>query len=220
MTEWIPVALARDIEPGSATGTSIGGAAVALWRGADGSVHAWADRCPHRGMRLSLGFVRGERLVCLYHGWQFDQVGACRHIPAHPDLAPPAAVRTVRYRVREESAMVWVALPGDDEGPFSADRRAEGESVPACSVFVEADRHRVLDEMISCTGGGEVAGTTVRVVVGGTPVLVGTQAMGDEVTALHVVAQAGADTAAVTSVVRWAHELRDRVHATTELVTA
>ena len=59
--------------------------------------HVWEDRCPHRGMRLSMGFVRSDRIACLYHGWQYGTDGHCLYIPAHPrdpgaaddrDLAP------------------------------------------------------------------------------------------------------------------------------------
>src|SRR5687768_14466234 len=68
---------------------------LVLWRDAAGTAHAWADRCPHRGTRLSLGRVlhteAGSRLECPYHGWQFAPEGVCRLIPALPDFAPPAS---------------------------------------------------------------------------------------------------------------------------------
>src|SRR5690606_30928091 len=37
---------------------------LALWRGADGQVHALEDRCPHRGAPLSQGVTMGDRLSC------------------------------------------------------------------------------------------------------------------------------------------------------------
>jgi len=37
---------------------------IAVWRSVSGVVNAWENRCPHRGMRLSHGFVRGESLAC------------------------------------------------------------------------------------------------------------------------------------------------------------
>ncbi|MGO7418409.1 Rieske 2Fe-2S domain-containing protein, partial [Rhizobium ruizarguesonis] len=40
---------------------------IALWSSASGRISASADRCPHRGMSLSHGFVRGETLSCIYH---------------------------------------------------------------------------------------------------------------------------------------------------------
>ena len=68
-------------------------AELAVWRSASGRIAAWRDRCPHRGMRLSHGFVRGESLNCIYHGWTYGADGACRRIPAHPEVVPPATIR-------------------------------------------------------------------------------------------------------------------------------
>ena len=117
---WHPVALSTDLPPGSVAGTRLSGQEVALWREADGSPHAWQDRCPHRGMRLSFGFVRGDRLACLYHGWQFDGAASCRHVPAHPDLAVPAGIRLPRYQARDHGPLLWV-------GP-----EAQAATPPAC----------------------------------------------------------------------------------------
>ena len=54
---WHPVALSADIEPGIANGTRILGREIVVWRDASGAAHVWDDRCRHRGMRPSFGFV-------------------------------------------------------------------------------------------------------------------------------------------------------------------
>jgi len=82
---------------------------MAVWRGHSGRVHAWDNRCPHRGMRLSFGFVRGDRLACLYHGWQFGEDAACRHIPAHPDLEPPQTICATAYGCAEFDGLIWAS---------------------------------------------------------------------------------------------------------------
>ncbi|MBE3640049.1 Rieske (2Fe-2S) protein [Mangrovicoccus algicola] len=107
-----PVALSRDLPPGGVKRVFARGRELALWRGASGQVAAWDNRCPHRGMRLSHGFVRGDRLACLYHGWQYGTDGTCAHIPAHPELCPPATIRATGCDAAEAGGVIWVAPEG------------------------------------------------------------------------------------------------------------
>lgn len=109
MPDWIPVALGDDIPLSTVIPFSYDGQDHALWRSASGKLAAVPDRCPHRGMRLSHGFVRGERLNCIYHGWAFDNEGQCRRIPAHPDLVPPQAIRVQVLSIVERGGVVWVS---------------------------------------------------------------------------------------------------------------
>lgn len=71
MTNWVPIALGKDVPAGTTRSAMLEDRALVIWRGADGEAHVWEDRCPHRGMRLSFGFVRENALNCLYHGWQY-----------------------------------------------------------------------------------------------------------------------------------------------------
>ncbi|MGO7733734.1 Rieske 2Fe-2S domain-containing protein, partial [Rhizobium johnstonii] len=70
---WTPVALSRDFPFGTVMPAWTSAGSIALWRSASVRISASADRCPHRGMRLSHGFVRGEALSCIYHGWIYGQ---------------------------------------------------------------------------------------------------------------------------------------------------
>jgi nitrite reductase/ring-hydroxylating ferredoxin subunit len=114
---WTPVALARDLPRLGVVPLSVDGIDIALWRSASGRVAAWADRCPHRGMRLSHGFVRGEALSCIYHGWSYGSEGQCLRIPAHPDLTPPEAIRVPVFQAIESGGVVWVAPKTTDAMP-------------------------------------------------------------------------------------------------------
>lgn len=107
---WVAVARSEDLLNGMAMPGRVEGTDLALWRSAAGHVHAWGDRCPHRGMRLSHGFVRGETLACIYHGWQYDDAGACAAIPAHPDLVPPKTICATTYDCAENGGLIWVTL--------------------------------------------------------------------------------------------------------------
>lgn len=116
MTErlhWHPVA-AADAVADRPLAARLLGEDLVLWRDAAGAVHAWPDRCPHRGARLSLGRVAQDRLECPYHGWQFDAHGQCVRVPALPQFVPPATHRVQALQAREAHGLVWVRLAAGD----------------------------------------------------------------------------------------------------------
>ena len=119
---WTPVALSADLPAGTVMPAHIPAGTIALWRSESGRPAASANRCPHRGMSLSHGFVRGEALSCIYHGWSYARSGACIRIPAHPGLTPPETIRAKTYSVAEADGVIWVAT---DE-PTSEPPRLDG----------------------------------------------------------------------------------------------
>ncbi|GIZ53302.1 (2Fe-2S)-binding protein [Noviherbaspirillum aridicola] len=110
LNEWHPVAAGETLQAGAMQPVRLLEQDLIVWRSQDGSVHAWEDRCPHRGARLSLGRVAGDRVVCPYHGWQFDTAGQCRLQPAHPRDTPPKTACTRRFLAQEAYGLVWVCL--------------------------------------------------------------------------------------------------------------
>ncbi|WP_438753843.1 Rieske 2Fe-2S domain-containing protein [Pararhizobium sp. O133] len=106
---WTPVALSADLPAGTVMPARIPAGTIALWRSESGRPAATANRCPHRGMSLSHGFVRGESLSCIYHGWSYAQAGNCIRIPAHPGLTPPETIRTKTFAIEEVNGVIWVA---------------------------------------------------------------------------------------------------------------
>lgn len=141
-SSWIPVALSPDLPPGVAIPVSTTWGDLALWRSATGRLACWPDRCPHRGMRLSHGFVRGELLSCIYHGWRFDAAGQCRKIPAHPDLEPPAAIRVAHFPCVEAGGVIWIAR----EEPAAPPQVPEGlEPLRSLQIVAPVSRVRAED---------------------------------------------------------------------------
>jgi len=119
LNDWHPVVLSQDIQQGIVKPSRLLGEDLVLWRHND-QIFAWQDLCPHRGARLSLGWVEENALVCPYHGLAFDSAGQCIHIPAQPDLkaSTRACVRT--YQTQERYGLVWVSLgnPTQDIASF------------------------------------------------------------------------------------------------------
>jgi phenylpropionate dioxygenase-like ring-hydroxylating dioxygenase large terminal subunit len=108
--DWHPVAESRGLAPGTIHPFRLLGEEGIAWRSADGAVQAWDDRCPHRGSRLSLGRIEGDRVVCAYHGWQFDASGQCRLQPAQPRETPPRTACARRFHAAEAHGLLWVSL--------------------------------------------------------------------------------------------------------------
>ncbi|WP_176080663.1 Rieske 2Fe-2S domain-containing protein [Paraburkholderia tropica] len=87
---WYALCAAGALDKGAIHRTELHGEGLVVWRADDGRVNVWEDRCPHRGVRLSLGHHRGDTLQCQYHGWRFASgEGACRAVPAHPHASAP-----------------------------------------------------------------------------------------------------------------------------------
>ncbi|MFB2564841.1 Rieske 2Fe-2S domain-containing protein [Rhizobium sp. IMFF44] len=131
---WAPVALSSDLPPGTVIPAWTSAGPIALWRSQSGRATASSDRCPHRGMRLSHGFVRGEALSCIYHGWSYSLSGGCIRIPAHPDLLPPETIRVAVQQIEETGGILWAAVGQPATQPPQFD-----ELVPLRSLSVEAD---------------------------------------------------------------------------------
>jgi phenylpropionate dioxygenase-like ring-hydroxylating dioxygenase large terminal subunit len=111
---WHPVALSTDLAD-NPVAVQLLNENVVLWRDAQGRAHAWADKCPHRGAKLSLGRVEVDAqgvssLECAYHGWQFDGTGHCTLVPALPSFAPPPAHCAKTFTAHEAYGLVWVQL--------------------------------------------------------------------------------------------------------------
>ncbi len=121
-TQMTALGLSAHIPPGDVHPAVLNGAELALWRDHDCHVHLWEDRCPHRGMRLSFGFVRANRLTCLYHGWEFGGDSGCKRIPAHPDLDPPATLCATRFPVAERFGMIVLNGSPDQDATWHAVR--------------------------------------------------------------------------------------------------
>ena len=100
----------------------------------DGNVVCLEDRCPHRNVPLSDGFVEKEHIRCGYHGWTFDAQGVVTKIPGCTCKEEKIAIKM--HRIRVEEGIIWVCLEGERAfyNPFQSadfDRSVHFKSVKA-----------------------------------------------------------------------------------------
>ncbi len=66
----------------------------------DEGIACLGARCPHMGASLANGKVRDGRLVCPFHGWEYDGSGRCQRIPAQDTIPEFAQVPACSLRER------------------------------------------------------------------------------------------------------------------------
>jgi len=205
LSQWVPIALSNMIETGTSAGVVAKGAEIVVWRDTSGVAHAWEDRCPHRGMKMSFGFVRGDHITCLYHGWEYDQSGTCQYIPAHPEVEVPKSICVARYGVAEAGGLIWAQLPlGSDESSFAGLPAMEGVK----SVYIDASDTTVLAVLRKQ---GCVDGAVANVVIldrDGATMTIGIQPISSAQCALHITVPEGCAGDVRESILDWGEELR------------
>ncbi|MBO01164.1 MAG: hypothetical protein CMG35_00715 [Candidatus Marinimicrobia bacterium] len=67
----IKIANLSEIPPGGSKLVFFEETPIALFN-INGSIHAWDNRCPHRGASLSDGYISEKTIQCKYHLWKFS----------------------------------------------------------------------------------------------------------------------------------------------------
>ena len=152
-SRWFPVCRSAETVARHVVHTALLGRELAIWRSDDESVNVWENRCPHRGVRLTVGTNLGNALKCRYHGWTFESgSGQCLERPAHPREKPPALVRARTFSCVEVLGYVWTRLLGDGDDDHGDDDRgpAIGPPRPALtlrSIHVRAPAAMVVESL-------------------------------------------------------------------------
>ncbi|HXV94126.1 MAG TPA: Rieske 2Fe-2S domain-containing protein [Pseudonocardia sp.] len=115
---WYPVTWSSKVT-GTPTAFTLCDERIVLVRDG-GTAYALHDRCPHRGVPLSMGDQQfAGTLSCAYHGWTFDLESGrlAAVITDGPDSPICGKVRVRTYPVEERLRLVWVYVPLADEEP-------------------------------------------------------------------------------------------------------
>jgi nitrite reductase (NADH) small subunit len=71
MVDFVRVATREEIPDGRAILVKANGREIALFN-SGGRFHAISNSCRHRGGPLAEGDIYGTRVVCPWHGWEYD----------------------------------------------------------------------------------------------------------------------------------------------------
>jgi phenylpropionate dioxygenase-like ring-hydroxylating dioxygenase large terminal subunit len=110
---WYPVEYDRAIKPGQVKEVVFWRKSIALFRDQAGQLTALENRCAHRQLKLSLGNVSDCRLICTYHGWQYNAQGEV--VDFSHDLfgrPKPPYITIATYPVQVRYGLIWI-FPGN-----------------------------------------------------------------------------------------------------------
>ncbi len=108
---WYVAAFAQDVTHALLPRTILN-LPVVLYRQEDGKAVAVGGRCPHRNYPLGQSCLRGDEIVCGYHGIAFGPDGQCTDIPSQDFV--PKSYRIPTYPLVEHGMWLWI-WPGDPD---------------------------------------------------------------------------------------------------------
>jgi phenylpropionate dioxygenase-like ring-hydroxylating dioxygenase large terminal subunit len=131
---WYPAMLSRQLRS-KPESIKLFGEDIVFFREKD-RVFAWQDRCPHRGIKLSIGKKEFPgTFSCRYHGWTFDLatgvlVAALTDGPKSP-LCGRTRVRT--FPAAERAGFVWI---------YRGDGTESSDAIPSVERDIPAEMLR------------------------------------------------------------------------------
>lgn len=145
-TFWQPIYVADELQPGWAKPIRIMGEDFTLYRGESGRPHLVGFRCAHRGTQLSLGWVEGDSIRCLYHGWKYEGSGQCVEQPGEGQNSFASKVKIPSYPTQEYLGLIFAYLGEGEPPPLPRYPDFESEGVlltrgrtRACNYFSDVE---------------------------------------------------------------------------------
>lgn len=99
---FVKVASSKDLTPGKMIGTKVGGKQIMI-ANVDGSFYAMADKCTHRGCRLSGGKLEEGKVHCQCHGSVFN-------VETGKVVKGPAKTPEPTFQVKVEKDQIMVNI--------------------------------------------------------------------------------------------------------------
>ncbi len=147
---WYVAAFSKDIGR-ELVGRTIVNTPVVIFRKEDGEVVALDGRCPHRHFPLAKSCLKGDTIVCGYHGMAFGPDGQCVDVPSQAHT--PRALRVPTYPVVEHGMWLWIWVGDKDKAdpallPSLVELGLEGEGLNPHTMFFHevACRYQLLND--------------------------------------------------------------------------
>ena len=102
MSGFIEIAKTCEIAPGEAKMVEVEGEKIAIFN-LEGDYYAIDNTCPHARGPLSEGEVKGEEVICPWHGSEFN-------IKTGEALRPPARRGVKSYKVQVEGSIIKIEV--------------------------------------------------------------------------------------------------------------
>lgn len=102
MANLIEGAKTNEIEPGKGKLIEVEGNEIALFN-CDGSYYAIDNTCTHQGGPLCEGDLEGDKIICPWHGAEFD-------VKTGNVLGPPAEESVRSYRVEVDGESIRIEI--------------------------------------------------------------------------------------------------------------
>ena len=119
---WVPAMRTEALEAGGdPIKLRLLGEDMVAFRGHDGRVGVLDERCPHRGVSLTLARNADCALTCIFHGWKMDADGNVVDVPAEPPERREAFAKRVKakhYPAEERAGVLWVWMGGGIPAPL------------------------------------------------------------------------------------------------------
>jgi phenylpropionate dioxygenase-like ring-hydroxylating dioxygenase large terminal subunit len=115
--QWYAILESNEIKRGKLVGITRMGEKMIAWRDTQGHLSVMVDKCPHRGVALSVGKIAGDCIQCPFHGFEYDTNGNCVIVPANgKGSIPPKALHVQSFPLREEHnfVFIWWGKPRDE----------------------------------------------------------------------------------------------------------
>ena len=112
---WFSLCSSDSVKKGQVIEVDAFGQKFAVFRGEDGQIGVMDAYCPHLNANLAHGCVKGNNVVCPFHGWEFNTKGQCAKVP-YSDRVPQNIVAE-QWIVKEDWGLVLVWHHSEKQAP-------------------------------------------------------------------------------------------------------